>query len=243
MNIQQQILVLILSVSLSFFSCTSSEISPTSNETYLVVDVTASAENKNHPLNLTTDKITRLFELDIKPMASVKYSQSIISEVHLNHVFSLKLEGVNSANFHKYKRKNKMRKFVKNVANAIKELENSEYDRASSSIFLALNTIINKVAKNDADKQLIICQSDMLDNSFLFSAYDKNQIKQLQKSPEFLSQFLEKQTPITMSLQKMKVIIVHQPNAQTDYVFRLIARQYKKYLQSKGATVEIVANV
>lgn len=231
-----------LSVCVFFFSCAPNE-PITSSEVYLLVDVTASAENKNHPLNLTTEKITRLFELDTKPKSGVKYSQSIISEVHLNQEFSDDLEPANPKKFNPYRRKAKVKKFVTKVESAIKNLENSNYDRESSNIFIALANTMNKVAGNDADNQLVIIQSDMLDNSFLFSAYDKQQMKNLEKSPEFLTQILEQHSPVTMSLQKMKVVIVYQPNAQTDYAFRLISERYKAYLESKGATVKIVANL
>jgi len=234
--------IILVGIGFLVVSCTPSE-PPTSSEIYLVVDVTASAENKNHPLNLTAEKLTHLFELDTKPKSGVKYSQSIISEVHLNQEFSDELEPVNPAKYNKYKRLPKIKKFVGKVENAVKELENSEYDRESSNIFIALSNIINKVAKNDADRQLVIIQSDMLDNSFMFSAYDKGQMKKVAESPTYLTELLEQHSPITQSLQKMRVIIVNQPNAKTDYAFRLISERYKAYLQSKGATVEIVANL
>lgn len=233
---------IILCVGFLMVSCTPSE-PPKSNEIYLVVDVTASAENKNHSLNLNAEKITQLFELDTKPKASVKYSQSIISEVHLNQEFSVELESANPANFNKYKRRSKTNKFVEKVVGAVKKLENVEYDRKSSNIFIALSNIINKVSINDSDNQLVIINSDMLDNSFIFSAYDKGQIKKLGNSTNYLSELLEQHAPITMSLHKMKVMIVYQPNSQTDFAFRLLSERYKAYLKSKGATVEIVANL
>jgi hypothetical protein len=237
-----KILIILIGIGFLLVSCTPSK-PATSNEAYLVIDVTASAENKNHPLNLTTDKIIQLFELDTKPMASVKYSQSIISDVHLNQVFTTELASANSANFNKYRRKNTIKKFVTKVANAIDELENSAYDRQSSNIFIPLANLINSVAKNDGDNQLVIIQSDMLNNSREFSSYNKKHLQQLEKSPEFLTEILEKYAPVTMSLGKMKIIIVYQPNAKTDYIFRLISEQYKAYLESKGATVEIAANL
>ena len=100
------------------------------------------------------------------------------------------------------------------------------------------------MAESNADKQLVIIQSDMLDNSFIFSAYDKGKMAQLEKSPDFLAKLLDQHAPITVqSLDKMKVLIVYQPNASTDYTFRIISERYKAYLQNKGATVEIVANL
>jgi hypothetical protein len=224
-------------------SCTPSE-PPTSSEIYIVVDVTASAENKNHPLNLNAEKITRLFEFDTKPKASAKYSQSIISEVHLNQEFSEELESANPAKFNPYRRKATVKNFVVKVENAVKDLENTKYDRESSNIFIALANIINKVAKNDKDRQLVIIQSDMLDNSFMFSAYNKQQMEKVENSPEFLTEILEKHTPITQSLKKMRVVILYQPNAQTDFSFRLLTQRYKDYLLSKGVkSVEIMANL
>jgi hypothetical protein len=223
-------------------SCTPSE-TPHSTEFYRVLDVTASAKTKTHSLNVNVDKIRHLFELDTKPKSSVRYSQSIISEVHLNEVFSLELEGANSGKYNKYKRLAKIKKFVSQVEQASTALENIPFDRESSNIFIALANIINKVAQNNADTQVVLIQSDMLDNSFMFSAYDKNQMKQLQKSSNFLSDILNKFSPITMSLSKMKVVIVYQPNTQTDFAFRLISQRYKAYLENKGATVEIVANL
>lgn len=228
---------------LLIFSACSTPKTPTTNEVYVLVDVTASADNKNHSLNLDKQKIMQLCGLNKDPMSAVKYSHSLITEVHLNQEFRENLKPANPSDYNKYKRLAKIKKFVTKIESAVTKLENSEYDRASSNIFIAIANTINKVIKNDADKQLVIIQSDMLDNSYLFSAYDSGQMARLKKSPKFLIDILGKETPITENLDKMKIIIVHQPNAQTDYSFRLIANIYKKYLQDKGASVQIVGNL
>ena len=224
------------------FSCTPKLEKSNSREYFFALDVTASAE-KNHPLNLDEKRITRLLDLDSDPNAHVRYSQSLLTETSLNFKTSFELSPINPEKFHKYRRNAKVKKFTANVINALTELEQATYDRATSNIFLALSKIINTIAKNDMDEQHLYVISDILDNSFLFSAYDKNQMKKLQKSPDYLAEILNKHAPIDYSLDKMKITIIHQANAKTDYLFHIVSNAYKTYLQSKGSTVEIVANL
>lgn len=234
-------IVIVLGVLAVLFSCTPPE-PETSSELYVAIDVTASAENKQHSLNLTSEKIITLLSLDDKPMSSAKYSHSLLTELSLNQEFSEELVSVESSEYNPYRRKAQIKTFISKIGTALKDVENAEYDRPSSNIFLALSEIINKVGKRQADKQVVIINSDILDNSYMFSAYNKEHLEKVESSSEFLRNILEQYAPI-LPIPGMKVIIVYQPNISTDYAFRLISKQYKAYLESKGATVEIVANL
>jgi hypothetical protein len=223
------------------FSCTPSE-PPTSSELYFAKDVTASAENKNRHLKLSPEKLISLLDLDSHPMALARYSHSLLTEVSLNEEFSEELKSIIPSEYNPYRRNAQIKAFTSKIGTALKNLENAEYDRPSSNIFLTLSEIINKVAKRNATRQVVIVQSDVLDNSYMFSAYNKAHLKKVENSPEFISKILEQYAPI-QSIPRMKIIIVYQPSIKTDYIFRLISKQYKAYLESKGATVEIVANL
>jgi len=134
--------------------------------------------------------------------------------------------------------------YLQSINEGIAQLKNVAFDRPTSNLFININATINEVAKNNADKQRVVISSDLLDNSPLFSAYSKNQMRELKKSPDFLINILEQHAPITQSLDKMDVIIVYQPNSRTDESFRLISSVFKNYLISKGANaVQIQANL
>jgi hypothetical protein len=226
---------------LTISSCTEPKPSK-SVEIFTVFDVTASAQN-NQSFDLDTDKIIRLFGLDEDPKISATYLQSLITDVSQNFQFSAKLSPINPSKYNKYKRLGKIKKFSAKIKEALSRLENTEFERNSSNIFLSLSKIINQVAKSGADEQIIIIQSDMLNHSPLFSAYNSRQMRKLKNNPEMLVEILEKGAPIIESLN-MHIYIINQPlDATSDRAFQLISNIYKDYLISKGCTVDIVANL
>ncbi|QMU65526.1 MAG: hypothetical protein GKR88_15370 [Flavobacteriaceae bacterium] len=238
-------ILFVVCVAILFVACTPSETPPTS-EIYNLVDVTGS--HQSQPVHLTADKLMRLSGLDSEPKSGVTYTQSLITEVHLNQELPIALVPASPSKYNKYKRRAKVKRFVAQVMQAIEDVQQADYDRESSTIFLNVNNTITKVANNNADQQLVIIQSDMLNNSREFSAYNRQDMKKLVQSPNYLAELLEQYAPITatsLSLQKMKVIIVFQPtDTQTDYAFRLISQRFKDYLLSKGMqSVEVVANL
>ena len=231
--------IIVCGLGIIFFSCTSPE--PTaSSEIYYAKDVTASAES-NHSLDLNAEKIISFLGLDDRPMSSARYSHSLLTELSLNQEFSTELEAITLAKFNPYRRKAQIKKFTSTIQTSLEDLASAKYDRPSSNIFVTLSDFINKVAKNGADRQVIIIQSDMLNHSRIFSAYNKKQLEKVEKTPDFLVGLLEQHAKIIHSLEKMKIIIVFQPsNTQTDFAFRIIAKQYIQYLESKNIqSVEI----
>ena len=235
--------IVLLSLCVVIFSCRQEK--PTkSTEIYLLLDVTASAENSNK-LNINAQKVANISGLnDNEKTLQLTYSHSTLSEVFINGVFSRTLMPAKQKGYNKFRRRNAIKEYLKSIDEEIAKLNSVEFDRPNSNLFVNINSTINKVAKNNADNQLVLIQSDLLDNSSLFSAYDSEQMLKLKKSPAFLINILEQHAPINQSLDKMDVIIVYQPIAKTDEAYRLISSIFKDYLISKNAkSVQIVANL
>jgi hypothetical protein len=210
---------------------------------YTLKDVTASAGNENHSLDLTTEKLTRLFGLDSDPLATAEYYQSLITEVHLNKEYSASLPSANLDNFNKFKRQNKVKKFLSNISTAIQELQKVKFGRPQSSIFVPVAKTINKLSKTKANKQILVLQSDLFENTFILSKYDKSQMNKIENKPQSLEEVLDKETPIHSRLDNMTIYIINQPKSDTDKDFYIISKIYKNWLESKGAKVEIMANL
>ncbi|MGY0427047.1 MAG: hypothetical protein ACWIPI_09520, partial [Polaribacter sp.] len=119
-HLKQTLIILFISSCIFFLSACNTE-SKTSQSVafFLLKDVTFSAGNENHSLDLSSEKLTRLFGLDSDPLVSAKYYQSLITEVHINKEFSASLPPANLDNFNKFKRKNKVKKFLSNIDIAI----------------------------------------------------------------------------------------------------------------------------
>ncbi|MFC2110418.1 hypothetical protein ACFLSU_07610 [Bacteroidota bacterium] len=210
---------------------------------YYLKDVTFSAGNENHSIDLNTEKLTRLFGLDLDPMASAEYYQSLITEVHLNQTSSAKLASANPDNYNKFKRQNKIKKFLEKINEAIQEYKHVEYGRSHSSIFVPVAHTINKLAKTKANEQILVIQSDLFENTFILSKYDKSQMDKIESQPQSLEEILDKETPIHGRLDMMTIYIINQPQSDTDKDFYIISNIYKNWLESKGAKVEIMANL
>lgn len=210
---------------------------------FTLLDVTASAKNKQNGMNLTTEQLNRLFDLESDPKKSIAYYQSILSEVHLNQVFFAKLPSAKEHGYNKFKRANEIKKFNSALTSALENLKNLEYGRKTSSIFIPVAETINKLASTGADKQVLLLNTDLFENTFIMSKYDKKQMTEIENNPQILSTILDKETPINQKLDKMTIYIIHQPTSDTDEDFYIISRLYSKWLESKGAKVIITANI
>lgn len=244
MKINVKLSVLFLSCFFVITSCNQESKKQTnSTAIFYLKDVTASARNTKNSLNLSATKLMNLADFDINSKASITYSQSVITEVHLNQVFSAKLPAANQDNFNKFKRKNQVKKFLERVDTALNDLENVKKGRTSSSIFIPIGKTINRLAQTKTNKQILILNTDLFENTFILSKYDASQMKKIEDFPKFLHEILDKETPIDGKLDKMTIYIVNQPSSDTDKDFYIISNMYKDWLESKGASVEIRASI
>jgi hypothetical protein len=242
--LKQTLIILFISSCIFFLSACESKVTPSKSVAFfLLKDVTFSADNENHSLDLSSEKLTRLYGLDSDLLVSAEYYQSLITEVHINKEFSASLPPANLDNFNKFKRKNKVKKFLSNIDIAIQDLQNVEFGRPKSSIFVPVAKTINKLAQTKANRQILVIQSDLFENTFILSKYDKSQMIKIENKPQSLEQVLDKETPIFSRLDNMGIYIINQPKSNTDKDFYIISSIYKNWLESKGATVEIMANL
>lgn len=227
------------------FTVSDSKSDPTSEFilVYSLIDVTASAKNQEHGMNLTTKQLRRLFDLDSNPKKKVSYYQSLITETHLNKVFSAHLPSASPNGYNKFKRAHKIKMFMSEIDTALQELNHVKYGRQTSSIFIPVAQTINKIARTNADKQVLLLNSDLFENTFILSKYDKAQMKKIANAPKSLEEILDRETPVNHRLDKMTIYIVHQPDIETDEDFYIISQIYKNWLEQKGAHVEITANL
>jgi hypothetical protein len=65
----------------------------------------------------------------------------------------------------------------------------------------------------------------------------------IENKPQSLEQVLDKETPIFSRLDNMTIYIINQPKSNSDKDFYIISNIYKNWLESKGAKVEIMANL
>ncbi len=223
--------------------CQSSPQSTNSTAIYNLVDITASAEKNKQHLSLNAAQLIPLFNLENDPMSSAVYYQSYITETHLNTVESVKLEASDPINYNKFKRKNKIKHFFSEVNAVLKTLEDADYGRNASSIYIPIANTINRLSKTRANRQILLINSDLFENTFILSKYNSSQMERIRQDPNYLAQVLDKETPIHGRLERMDIYILHQPESGTDEDFYLISHAYKRWLESKGATVIISANL
>lgn len=83
----------------------------------------------------------------------------------------------------------------------------------------------------------------MMENTDKLSFYDKGILHEIKTKPERIKQYFESQIKLN-KLNGIKIYIIFQPeNMEQDNAFNIVSEFYKKLFESKGATVEITANL
>jgi hypothetical protein len=82
-----------------------------------------------------------------------------------------------------------------------------------------------------------------MENTDKMSFYNKSVLNSIKKEPDKIKQYFESQIKLN-KLNGIKIYIIYQPrNTEEDNAFSIVSGFYKQLFESKGADVEITANL
>lgn len=143
----------------------------------------------------------------------------------------------------KYRRQNAIKAFSNKIDTIITASENITPCKDNSAIYNPIAKELNRKSSSDASTKIMLIYSDLMENTDKMSFYNKSVLNSIKKEPEKMRQYFEFQTKLN-NLNGIKIYIIYQPrNTEEDNAFGIVSGFYKQLFESKGAVVEITANL
>lgn len=232
--------ILIIAVVIIFNACTKQ--SPVNTQVSLLVDLTGSYKDN---ANIDSEKILRLFSLEsIDNYGS--FRTDYISDVNYSNVQQASVPPINSMiEYNEFEREGKLMHFKKQVTSMIEKTNTTKRGKPSSAVYIPIAREINRIARTNANRKVVVIYSDLFENSPFFRFFENQNLKLLLNNPVQVQQLFQKQQPLNEDLTGVHIYIVYQaPNQETSQIFQLFSnRVYKPMLEDRGAEVTIGANL
>ena len=167
-----------------------------------------------------------------------------ITETFLNFTHQFTLNPAPSVlTGNEFDRDEEIKEFTKKLEIALSEVHKETGGRKYSSVYLPFAREVNRMAKTTGNNKRIILLSDLVENSEFLSFFAKNSQEDLEKSPEIIAEYFQKELALVDDLTGITIHIVHQPNERDNWVFKKLSRVYRTMLEQRGARVLIQANL
>jgi hypothetical protein len=166
-----------------------------------------------------------------------------ITDVSYNHTYESSINAENQWMGNDFDREQKVKNFYAQITQILTNLEKESSGKNNSSIYTPIARELNRLSKSSAQQKTMLVYSDLMENTDEFSLYKKCNLNLLKTNPDTVRKYFESLNSLG-NLKGIKIYLVYQPvNKEADEQYRLIAGFYKDLLESKGATVEITANI
>lgn len=166
-----------------------------------------------------------------------------ITDVSYNHTYETSINAENKWMGNEFDRQKKVKQFYSEIIKILTNAEAETDGRANSSVYIPIAIELNRLSQSTATKRVLLIYSDLTENTAELSLYKKDNSMLMKTNPDSIRKYFESETPLK-NLEGIKVYLIYQPtNRETDEKYKLIAGFYKNLFESKGATVEITANV
>ena len=216
-------------------SCTSQ--SPVITEIVVLSDIT-----DKHLAQPGADEILSLYNLENKWNGRLFYFTNL-TNVSYNQVTVAKLEARNEWLSNELDRDKEIKNFKNKVSEIITNAEKDSIGKKNSSIYLPIAQKLNMMSNGKMQKRILLIYSDLMENTSEMSFYDKRKLSLLKTNTDSIGRYFEAQ----LSLQKLdgiKIFLIYKPiNMEGDEEYKIVSGFYKNLFESKGATVEITANI
>jgi len=230
------IVFLIAIVVIGFVACSSKDLSTV--EVSVLYDIT---EKKSVVPNI--DEIISLYNFENKYNGGV-FKLIEITDVSFNPVLFAKIDAENRWLSNEMDRDKKIKGFKSRVSEFIVKAGKDSSGKDNSSIYLPIAAELNKLAGDKVNlRRVLIVYSDLMENTNELSFYKKEDFELLNANPEKVKSYFEKLLKLN-SISGIEVYFIYQPiNNIDDQDYRLVSGFYRKLLESKGAKVNISANI
>lgn len=210
----------------------------TSKEVVVMHDITDPEITKP---NITD--IPSIFNLNNSKWDGASFRFMNITDVSYNRTHETRINAENEWLGNEFEREKKVKQFFADIAKILSEANNESPGKENSSVYLPIARELNRLSQSTSLERELLVYSDLKENTDDFSLYQDRYASLLKVGPEKVRNYFETLIPLK-TLKGIKVYLIYQPaNKEEDKEFRLISSIYKKMLEDKGATVEIMANV
>jgi hypothetical protein len=185
-----------------------------------------------HLYNFTTDKWS---EGDFRFIE--------VTDLNINNIYLVSISTKSLFLRNDFKRKDEIKAFNAKVDTIITETENLTSGKNNSAIYTPVANELNRMSKSSATSKNMLIYSDLMENTDKMSFYNKSVLNSIKKEPDKIKQYFESQIKLN-KLNGIKIYIIYQPrNTEEDNAFSIVSGFYKQLFESKGADVEITANL
>ncbi|HZG01750.1 MAG TPA: hypothetical protein VEY71_12145 [Chitinophagales bacterium] len=168
---------------------------------------------------------------------------STVTDVTYNRVAEVKMKPDNKWLSNELQRNKEVKQFQSDVVDVVALVSSEAAGRSHSSVYRAIAVQLTRLADHESTTKIFVVYSDLMENSPDLSMYDDSTFRALQTDPGSVAALFEQQQPLP-SLDGIDVRLIHQPtDAARDRQYRIVSGFYRNLLESKGARVQIGANV
>lgn len=189
------------------------------------------------------NEIYPLYGISPDSLSGAVFRFKNLSDVSYTYEAEAKIEAQDFWTSNELDRIKESKRFKSSIADIITKAEQTTTGKNNSSIYIPIANELNRLAKSKSQKRILIVYSDLMENSYSLSFYNKKTLAQLKSNPEAITkQFV--QLKALQNLSGIQVYFIYQPtDTYSDQTFNIVSGFYKKLLESKGATVNISANL
>jgi hypothetical protein len=227
------IIIIILAI---IFACNPGNLSET--EVVVIRDIT--------DIQLSQPKsedITKLIDLDNSKWNGANFRYVDITDVSYNRTYQASIKSENQWMGNEFDRQKKVKGFSADISEILNEVEKVTIGKDNSSIYIPVARELNKLSQGSSQKKILLLYSDLMENTDELSLYDNNKLNLLKINPDSIQKYFEAQIPL-QRLDGIKIYLIFQPsNTEEDRQYKIVSGFYKELFESKGATVEITANI
>ncbi|MFN8266483.1 MAG: hypothetical protein U0T31_00615 [Chitinophagales bacterium] len=192
---------------------------------------------------LKVNDIVSLLDIDKHIWQRNKVELQTLSNFQYNNVQEKELPFAFFLVSNPKKRKKDIQQFKTELDSALQSIYDIDSGRTRSSIYEPIVRTLNAVSQSKAHKKILIVQSDLQENTQIFSVYRESDYLLLQRNRE---QIIERFTKVLalQNIQDIEVYLIYQPKSDADNDrFILMANLFKEILEQKGAIVHIGSNI
>ena len=207
-------------------------------------EVTAvSDRTDNFIVRPNTNEILPMFDFTNHPYDEAEFRFIEITNLNIATVRQAQIGKMPLYDRNKYRRQNKIKAFTTKIDTIISASENITPGKDKSAIYNPIAKELNRMSASNATTKILLIYSDMMENTDKITFYDNNILQSIKSQPDKMRQYFESQTKLN-NLNGIKIFIIYQPNnTEDDNAFSIVSGFYKQFFESKGATVEITANL
>lgn len=190
-----------------------------------------------------SEDITKQFELDNSQWNGAKFRFVDITNVSYNHTLEANITSENQWMGNEFDRQKKVKSFYTEISKILNEAEKEEIGKDNSSVYVPIARELNRLSQSTSQRRTMLIYSDLMENTEEMSLYDTTKLNLLKTNPDLIWKYFNAQVPL-QNLDGIKIYLIYQPpDTGKDGQYKIVSEFYKDLFESKGATMEITANI